>query len=267
MEIPIMSMDAAAIVLGLPELLESILLQLPTRDLLVLQRVARLWKITVEQSSVLRQTLFLEPVAYKTAWIVRNELYEDGIASCQSFKLGRKVVYQVPGDRVDEEQLKEQGKYSFKSMLNELVLKRGHWRPLSLEERAQQGEGVRLSRPKCSVLGSGLSMYLTQPPCCYLSLWLNWGRPIYVHKEEGIRLEDVLREIQGAPILPYLPHIFMQLQDVICLTDAEEDHVANGMEDKSPERNDSEHQRVDSTVTEAPARQQIEGRIYMWRNE
>ena len=260
-------MGSAARTFALPELLEVILISLPTKDLLLLQRVAKLWKATVAKSSALRQALFLEPIAAHTAWVLCNETRLEGAGSVQYFRLGQQVIQQLPVESLDEEQLQNRRAWRTQARLNELLAGRGHWRPLSLADRTQQGEGVRLSRPKCPVLGSGLRMFLTQPPCCHLSLWLNWGRPLYVYNESGIRLEDVLREIQNAPILPYLPQIFMQLQDVICLTDAEEKHIADSLADRKSLDGKVNDDTIEVIEITEPVSQRTEGRVYMWRND
>jgi len=54
---------AAAQVLGIPELLEAILYELPMRDLLLVQRVNGRWQSTIQESKRLRRALFYEPVA------------------------------------------------------------------------------------------------------------------------------------------------------------------------------------------------------------
>lgn len=48
-------------VLDIPELLEAILLHLPTRDLLLSQGVSRHWKEIVDESIALQRALFFEP--------------------------------------------------------------------------------------------------------------------------------------------------------------------------------------------------------------
>ncbi|KAK5731219.1 hypothetical protein LTR15_001158 [Elasticomyces elasticus] len=55
------AMAAAAQVLGLPELLEAILVGLPTIDLLFAQKVCSFWKETIESSKSIRKALFLVP--------------------------------------------------------------------------------------------------------------------------------------------------------------------------------------------------------------
>ncbi|EME88593.1 uncharacterized protein MYCFIDRAFT_213345 [Pseudocercospora fijiensis CIRAD86] len=52
---------AAQKVFGICELAEQIFLELPTNDLLLVQRVCKPWKTTVQSSSVCRKALFLEP--------------------------------------------------------------------------------------------------------------------------------------------------------------------------------------------------------------
>ncbi|KAK3648590.1 hypothetical protein LTR56_007416 [Elasticomyces elasticus] len=54
-------MAAAAQVLGLPELLEAILIGLPTKDLLFAQKVCSFWEQTIQSSKSIRKALFLVP--------------------------------------------------------------------------------------------------------------------------------------------------------------------------------------------------------------
>ncbi|KAK4894468.1 hypothetical protein LTR27_007354 [Elasticomyces elasticus] len=56
-----LAMAAAAQVLGLPELLEAILVGLPTKDLLFAQKDCSFWKQTIESSKSIRKALFLVP--------------------------------------------------------------------------------------------------------------------------------------------------------------------------------------------------------------
>lgn len=259
--------SSASRAFAIPELLESVLSHLPTRDLLLLQRVARLWKTTIEQSLPLRQSLFLEPTVPDTAWLLQSGRDPSETNSPQTFRIGPLAAQQVPANRIQADQLNDRKSHCFQSTLNDLLIERGHWRPLSLHERAQNGETVRLSRPRCPVLGSGLRMFLTQPPCCHLSLWLNWGRPIQIHNGEGIRFEEVLREIADSPILPYLPHIFMQLQDVVCLSDADEKQVEKLMTTSQSFDEALDDNTVDDTALERPTVGRTQGRIYMWRND
>ena len=58
-----MSSQAVYRVYSTFELLEDILLRLPTRQILVLQRVCRLWKTTIENSNRIQQELFFQPAA------------------------------------------------------------------------------------------------------------------------------------------------------------------------------------------------------------
>ncbi|KAK5681767.1 hypothetical protein LTS10_006300 [Elasticomyces elasticus] len=54
-------MAAAAQVLELPELLEAILVGLPTKDLLFAQKVCGFWKRTIETSTSIQKALYLVP--------------------------------------------------------------------------------------------------------------------------------------------------------------------------------------------------------------
>jgi len=51
------------------ELLENILLNLPTQDLLRAQRVCHHWRSTIENSSPLQENLFFKPVASRITWL------------------------------------------------------------------------------------------------------------------------------------------------------------------------------------------------------
>ena len=227
-------MDAGSRALAIPELLEAILIHLPAKDLFLSQRVARLWGHTVLQSLRLRQALFLQSVSPGTCWMigcVENDVEDP--ASCQFFALESLPLLQTTAEFVKTESLDDIRKnYCFKTKLNDMVIQRGHWTPLTLTRRIQGGEAVQLSMPKCAVLGTGLQMYLTEPPCTRLMLWPNWGRAIDVERSEGIRFGDILREIErttAAPI-PYMPHFFMLLSNSICLTDEDDKEVAESIE-------------------------------------
>ena len=54
---------AAARVCSLPELLELVLFELPTRDLLLAQRVCQTWQAVISGSPKLQRALYFEPVA------------------------------------------------------------------------------------------------------------------------------------------------------------------------------------------------------------
>lgn len=51
------------------ELLENILFNLSTQDLLRAQRVCHHWRSTIENSSPLQENLFFKPVASKITWL------------------------------------------------------------------------------------------------------------------------------------------------------------------------------------------------------
>ena len=53
---------AAGQVLDIIELLECVLLNLPTQDLLFAQQVSKQWHMTIASSRKLQQALFFEPI-------------------------------------------------------------------------------------------------------------------------------------------------------------------------------------------------------------
>ncbi len=61
MEVP-QSFAATEAALAVTELLEMILFELPTRDLLFAQKVCKQWKAKIEQSSKLQQALFFRSI-------------------------------------------------------------------------------------------------------------------------------------------------------------------------------------------------------------
>ena len=50
---------------------------------------------------------------------------------------------------------------------------------------------------------------------------MNWGRPSRICRAEGVRFGDVLEQVERAPVLPYLPHLFMQAKGCVALTEEE----------------------------------------------
>jgi hypothetical protein len=68
METEMHQLTAREIALGLPEILEAILFELPLRDLLVhAQLVSHTWKTTIQSSTVLQQHLFFLPAQPSTS--------------------------------------------------------------------------------------------------------------------------------------------------------------------------------------------------------
>ena len=52
------------VVFAVAELFEAVLLQLPQRDLLVLQRVSHRWRDTIANSPIAQEKLFFQPIAH-----------------------------------------------------------------------------------------------------------------------------------------------------------------------------------------------------------
>ena len=209
---------------AIPELLEAILLHLTTRDLLLSQRVAKNWKSTISASRLLRQALFLEPIPAQTAWIARLRRDEEVLEEPNTFELGKFTVTQLPASQLPNIQDDEvtTTHTALHVRLNTLLHTRGHWKQLTLDDRIERGEGLRLGRTKSKIRGYGAEMFLTQPPCTEILLWVNWGRPSRICRAEGVRFGDVLEQVESAPVLPYLPHLFMLAKGCVALTEEEE---------------------------------------------
>ena len=207
---------------AIPELLEAILLHLTTRDLLLSQRVAKTWKPTISASRLLRQALFLEPIPAQTAWIARQRRNEEVLEEANTFEMGKFTVTQLPASQLQGNEEDETIHTALHVHLNTLLHTRGHWKQLTLDDRIERGEGLRLGRTKSKIRGYGAEMFLTQPPCTEILLWVNWGRPSLICNEDGVRFRDVLEKVESAPVLPYLPHLFMQAKGCVALTEEEE---------------------------------------------
>lgn len=162
--------QSAPEVFAIPELLESILLLLPTEDLLISQRVSRTWKTTIDGSKRLRQALFVEAIPPQTAWIARPHS-EDGEVLPEeqpdSFKVDKYTVTPVPASSLPQSTPEDQADSftltSHLCTLNTLLHHRGHWKQMTLADRIERGEGLRLGRTQKKILGFGRQMFLTQP--------------------------------------------------------------------------------------------------------
>lgn len=217
------TIQTTSAVLSVPELLEIVLLHLSAKDLLLSQRVARLWRQTVQRSKYLRQALFLESVEPTTAWVLQRGDIE--VVRAGPFSLGSKIVREVSAEDINNVQVPDQTGYSYKAVLNDLLLRPGHWRHLSLDDRAQNGEGACLVKFRAPVTDATRAMFLTHPPCTHMLLWLTWGEPEEISNPSGIRLGDVLRKVEAAPRIPYLKDIFMRLKGVVCPTREDEKSI------------------------------------------
>lgn len=225
--------ESATRVFAIPELLETILFLLPTKDILISQRVAKNWKSTIDGSFLLKQALFIEPIPAETAWVahIHTEKNPHAVSGWENlpnaFPIANCMVQQLPANEVDTSKLDPEAGWhvSTKVILNTLLHNRGHWKQYDITDRLERGEGLRLGRTKTKIQGYGKEMFLTQPPCKEILLWVNWGRPTHVFNEDGIRFHEILEKVESAPVLPYLPHMFMQAKGCIALTEDEEELV------------------------------------------
>ena len=70
--VPKMSSQAARRALGIPELLEVILYQLPLQDLLRAQSVCKHWQRVINHSKKLQRALYFEPVFWDRVALCRG---------------------------------------------------------------------------------------------------------------------------------------------------------------------------------------------------
>lgn len=222
---------SAAHVCAIPELLEAILIQLEPIDILISQRVARSWNKTIHGSKRIRQALFVEPEAVHTAWfahLVTNwDTYSLELPQSNSFMIGKYAVAQLSGAEISSYQTvpNKHDRIAVKARLNSMLHGRGHFKPMTLDDRVERGEALRLGRTKKNARGYGRQMFLTQPPCKEVLIWIDWGQPKRICNEDGVRFWQVLEITESATPTAYLPHIFMLAKGTIALTEAEEKMV------------------------------------------
>ena len=228
----------AARVFAIPELLEAILILLQPQDILISQRVARTWNKTIYGSKRIRQALFVEPEPVKRAWVSRLHVDDEEAGESNSFKVGKYAVTQISAKQLSQLQdvPNEHERISIKAQLNTMLHVRGHWKHMTLDDRIERGEGLRLGRTKKNILGYGRQMFLTQPPCKEVFIWTDWGQSKRVYNEDGVRFWQVLEITEQATVTAYLPHMFMLAKGVIALTEAEEEMVREELGQKGEER-------------------------------
>ncbi|KAI9712315.1 MAG: hypothetical protein M1820_001528 [Bogoriella megaspora] len=152
-------------VIVIPELLERILLQLPLRKILVVQRVCKLWLSVVTESYELQTALFLKPLrghdsiseTSTTSWIFGSTVEQDGMP--HPFRLD------MPPVRVNP------------MIFEKLPL---HWNPL-WDLRVGESNADRKDYFMADVFNefiqsdpkaSWRKMLLTQPPYACASIWI-----------------------------------------------------------------------------------------------
>lgn len=194
-----MQLSAAQQVFLLPELLETILLNLSIKDLLLSQRTARSFRGTVEGSVRLRRKLFFEP-----DWNLEGRVFEP---YSPSNRPGRKpennrlLLRAFPGCYptitlviVNDGSHGERGQMSFSSGGGG---RRGseHWSwdvciSFPADKKPNCSPGVAYAE------ASWRKMYLSQPPCTSLYLVRRWQRSMQpaVVRPEGITMGDFFDE-------------------------------------------------------------------------
>ena len=227
---------AAAKLFAIPELLETILLLLQPKELLTIQRVSKTFQTTICSLPAIRRLLFLDPITETEAWVARpwteRPRGEAWQPESQSFMIGRYTVLQLPMHEALSTPVwtwhGQSHRVAIKVMLNPSIpgLSLGHWKAMTLADRLEKGEGLRMERSQRKILGLGREMFLTQPPCKEVHVWANWNQPKLVRDDVGVRLGQVLEFIDGVDAPAYMPYVFMLAKGVIALTAEDESMVA-----------------------------------------
>ncbi|KAK5684570.1 hypothetical protein LTS10_004442 [Elasticomyces elasticus] len=96
-------MAFTAQVVNLPELLEAILLELPTRDLLLAQRVCTNWRTAITTSPNLQKMLFFKPgAANDTRPTLRVYVDQTAIHGADAVATNQLLICNLPGLRPSE---------------------------------------------------------------------------------------------------------------------------------------------------------------------
>ena len=156
-------MSATTRALELPELLENILHHLPTKDLLLAQRVSKHWLHLIKGSKSLRQALFYEPEEVKDVWAAGRKLnYFPEVIACVPRNSNVEDLFIPPFHTVWQ---------IVPVHVNELLLTRIDYgsAPCDFRRPAQGGDDcdveLRLSHAIASEgRASWKRMFLTQPP-------------------------------------------------------------------------------------------------------
>ncbi|KAK0248028.1 hypothetical protein B0A54_01385 [Friedmanniomyces endolithicus] len=168
---------ATAHVLELPELLEMILLQLPTRDLLFAQAVCKPWRHAITSSIRTRRALFLEPGA-------ASDVHRD-VATPTLQQFTSTIAFGNDKDRIipvgdvavnpllfELKIFEEMHSYRPEDESKDLVFT-GYW----ITEAALKAlKAFNSSHP-----ASCLTMYLTQPPVA-LCPWITYSVALSHHR-------------------------------------------------------------------------------------
>ena len=187
------------------ELVESILMLLPLRDLLRVQAVCKHWNGVIGSSSSIQEVLFLRPAKPETAWLVDITNLPAQMRPLSRYyptKLRAKAAVSV----ISKEFLGHQGLIATPVRINPLCLrKRQTPNAVDLDRVVDEGVIVCMHENfeefRNSNSGSWMNMLVTQPPTQYLTVetWLpksgdtrNEAMLSEVHPFRSRRREQVL---------------------------------------------------------------------------
>lgn len=196
--------SAAERVFCIPELLETILLNLSTKDLLLSQRTVRAFRYTIQGSVRLRRKLFLEP-----EWNLEGRLFD---AWSNNNRPGRKpennrlLLRAFPGCYptitlviMNDGTNAQQGQMTLSN--GQSGIKRGseQWSwdvCISFAANRRPNVSPAVHYPEAS----WRKMFLSQPPCKELYLVRRWQRSINpaIVRPGGITMGDFLDEVTKA---------------------------------------------------------------------
>lgn len=177
---------AAQKVFGVAELLESILVLIPARDILLLQRTASAFRNTIQGSLKLQRRLFLAPGTIATSEAATIAAMPDGAMPRGAGPYGVvRIKCCLDGPPTAMPRISRKLNPLLFAKCSELLYGYTVRRDILLD--------CRLGKLKANY--SSLDMFLTQPPITHILIALArrpFGEKISVRDEEGIKLSSIL---------------------------------------------------------------------------
>lgn len=218
--------------LEIPELLELILSTLSFNDLFATLRVAQSWRRTILTSTPLRRTLFLSPIPTTTAYRLGKLEAQSTYSVTTTNPTPPYTIIPTPSDLNETNLPWATPTLNFLATINPLILRLGSFDgSRTLSERVRLGEHIAVTKSRHRLRSLPLlvgEMFLTQPPCSTMSLWLDFDRAKEFTDSEGVRVRDLVAAVEAKPPPPYWPGVFGMLHNVVCLDEGEREVVANG---------------------------------------
>ena len=166
------------------ELLEHILLELPSEDLIAIRRVSKTWKTLLERSLPLRGAMFLEPHGE----LVRRHLpyYRDEMYAEQATALDATDINILPFFRIT----RASGfYYAYPDRMDIYQLPTKRWEIGTCRIDFDRGWSTNTLPPNVA------AMFISQPPVTYVGLEIGcspWKSHASMHSEDGLTVGPVI---------------------------------------------------------------------------